>query len=320
MDEEPLQKPRRTLSYVENHHLRATSHAQSTSNTHSTNYLQLAIDNLNQLIHESEQQMLAEEQIKTNEDKNALSKIQHLQYEINHRQNSINSLSNKIEKLTFDTYEMLVRLSEAALIRHNRIIVESIEHIDRIVRKDSVAEDSSIEQLKEELTNQQEKLYLIRNQLDIDHNKSITNIGLLNEYQQKRNLLEKSKLKRQSELQNIQKNQSKFDFYLSSIFPFSLNIVDYLQKQVKLQKLRLSIEQQIRVRNEIQQLEQYVESKIYQRRDKSSEMNKINQVLDSHRDGQREINQKTVDASEQRLIKSRSFVTSKPDRKESDAM
>lgn len=47
------------------------------------------------------------------------------------------------------------------------------------------------------------------------------------------------------------------------IFPHRLVIVDdTVQKQIHVQKLRISIEQQTRVRDEMQQLERYIEPKI----------------------------------------------------------
>lgn len=322
MNEESFRKLRRKLSYSDTPVSQRISPSQSYSNTHPTNYLELAIDNLNHLINESEQQILIEEQLKTNEDSNILSKIQNLQSEINQNQNTINSLNNKIEKLSVDTYEMLAKLNEAALIRHNRLIIDSIEHIKHILHKDFITNDPYILQLKKELINQQEKLYSIRSQLDIDHNKLITNIDLLNKYQQKRNKLEQIKSKQQTDLQNIQQNESKYYFYLLSNF-ILFHIVDYLQKQLKLQKLQLSIEQQRRVRDEVQQLERYIEPKKYHRQDKLSEISEIKQDADLTRDRVREIDQKIVDTSEKLLkqqdhTKNHSFVRSKEYRKEND--
>ena len=311
MNEETFRKLRRKLSFADNPVSQRISPPQSYSNTHSTNYLQLAIDNLNHLINESEQQIAIEEQLKTNEDGNILSKIQNLQSEINQNQNTINSLNNRIEKLSIDTYEMLAKLNEAALIRHNRLIIESIEHIKYILHKDFVINDPSIIQLKKELINQQEKLYSIRSQLDIDHNKLITDINLLTKCQQKRNKLEQIKLKQQTDLQNIQQNESKFYFYLFSNF-ILFHIVDYLHKQLKLQKLQLFIEQQRRIRDEVQQLERYIEPKKYHQQDKLSVISETKQDADLTRDRVREIQQDHT--------KSRSFVRSKEYRKENDDM
>jgi DNA repair exonuclease SbcCD ATPase subunit len=219
MEEETYQKPRRKLSFIDNHHSQRPSFTQFYSNNHSSDYLQLAIYNLNQLIKQSEQQIIEEQQLITIEENNKLNKIQNLQNEINHLQTNIDSLNNEIEKLTTDTYEMLVRQSESALIRHNQLLKESIEHINHVLRKRSIANDSSLEQLKKELTNQQEKLFLIRNQLDIDHNRLATNMSLLKECQQQRNQFEQIKLKKQVDLQNIQQIQSKFLFFIQ-IFHF----------------------------------------------------------------------------------------------------
>jgi chromosome segregation ATPase len=213
MDEEIYHKARRKLSFIDKRHTHRPSFPQFYSNNHSTNYLQLAVNNLNQVIKESEQQIFDEQQSFINEE----NQIQNLQNEINHFQTNIDSLSHEIDKLTLSTFDMLARQSEGALIRHNQLLKESIEHINHILRKRSIATDSSLEQLKKDLTNQQEKLFLIRNQLDIDHNKLATNISLLKECQQQRNQLEKKKIKKQIDLQTIQ-GKSLFPFF--QIFSF----------------------------------------------------------------------------------------------------
>jgi DNA repair exonuclease SbcCD ATPase subunit len=225
MEEETYQKPRRKLSFTDHRQSQPPSFTQFYSNNHSSNYLQLAIDNLNELIKESEQQILNEQQLIINEENNKLNKIQNLQNEINHIQTNIDSLNNEIEKLTSGTYEMLVRQSQGALSRHNQVLKESIEHINHVLRKRSIVNDSSLDQLKKELINQQAKLFFIRNQLDIDHNKLTTNLSLLKECQQQRNQFEQIKLKKQVDLQNVQQIQSKFYFsffFLFSIFRFSI--------------------------------------------------------------------------------------------------
>ncbi len=213
MDEEIYHKARRKLSFIDKRHNHRPSFSQFYSSNHSTNYLQLAVNNLNQVIKESEQQIFDEQQSIINEE----NQIQNLQNEINHFQTNIDSLSHEIDKLTLSTFDMLARQSEGALIRHNQLLKESIEHINHILRKRSIATDSSLEQLKKDLTNQQEKLFLIRNQLDIDHNKLATNISLLKECQQQRNQLEKKKIKKQIDLQTIQ-GKSLFPFF--QIFSF----------------------------------------------------------------------------------------------------
>jgi len=215
MDEETYKKPRRKLSFTDNHYSQRPSFTQFYSNNHSSDYLQLAIYNIDQLIKQSQQQIIEEQQLITSEENNKLNKIQNLQNEMNHIQTSVDSLNNEIEKLTSSVYEMLVRQSEGVLIRHNQLLKETIEHINQVLRKRSIANDSSLDQLKKELVNQQEKLFLIRNQLDIDHNKLVTNMSLLKECQQQRNHFEQIKLKKQVDLQNVQQIQSKFDIFFS---------------------------------------------------------------------------------------------------------
>jgi peptidoglycan hydrolase CwlO-like protein len=77
---------------------------------------------------------------------------------------------------------------------------------------------------------------------------------------------------------------------------------DYVQKESKLQKLQSSIEQQARVRNEIQQLEQYIEPTIHHRRDQSSRINETKQEPDSTNDRLleivNEIDEEIVEADE----------------------
>lgn len=304
MEEETYRKLRRRLSFIGNHHSQQPSFTQFYSNNHSSDYLQLAIYNLNQLIKESEQEIFNEQKRIENEENIKLNKIENLQNDLNHIQINIDSLNNKIEKLTYGTYEMLFRQNEGALIRHNQLLKESIEHINHVLRKRTLINDLSFEQLKKELINQQEKLFLIRNQLDIDHNKLSTNISLLKECQQQRNQFEQTKLKKQIDMQNIQHIESKFYFIIYSIFSF-VNLVDYVQRQLKLQKLQTSIEQQARVRNEIQQLEQYLEPK--PRRDKSSEINETKEESDltKHRllEIVNEIDEETVEENERHLSK-----------------
>ena len=209
MDEAASQKTRRKLSFMDNRQSHRPSFSQFYSNNHSSNYLQLAINNLTQLIQESEGQIFEEQQSIINEENNKLNRMQNLQNDITHLQTNIDSLSHEIDKLTSSTYDMLVRQSEGALIRHNQLLKESIEHINHVLRKRSIATDASLEQLKKDLTNQQEKLFLIRNQLDIDHNKLATNISLLKECQEQRNQLEQMKSKKQGDLQHIQQVQGR---------------------------------------------------------------------------------------------------------------
>ncbi len=251
MDEKLYQKARRKLSFIENRHTHRPSFSQFYSNNHSTNHLQLAINNLNQLI----QQLIINEE----------NQIQNLQNEITHLQTNIDSLTHEIDRLTLNTFDMLARQSEGALIRHNHLLKENIEHINHVLRKRSIAADSLLEQLKKDLTNQQEKLFLIRNQLDVDHNKLATNISLLKECQQQRNQFEQKKNKKQIELQTIQQIKGKSCLFFCRMFYYLIYLGDYVQRQLRLQKLQLSIEQQVRVRNEIQQLE------TYHQRDQSSE-------------------------------------------------
>jgi len=111
-----------------------------------------------------------------------------------------------------------------------------------------------------------------------------------------------------------------FLFLVSSYFDF--NIADYVQKQLKLQKLQLSIEEQTRVRNEIQQLERYIEPKIYHQQDTSSKLNETKQELDLTKDRfleiVDEIDEEIVDASE-RHLRQHSFNKSKDNREENDS-
>ena len=55
---------------------------------------------------------------------------------------------------------------------------------------------------------------------------------------------------------------------------------DTVQKQLHLQKLQISIEQQTRVRNEIQQLERYIEPNKDRHREQSIERNEVKEELD----------------------------------------
>ena len=207
MDEATNQRARRKLSFLSSRHSQQPSFSQFYSQNHSSNYLQLAINNLTQLIKESEQQLIDEQQSIINGEKQKLNRIETLQNDISGIQNNIDSLTQEMEKLTFDTYDMLVRQSEGALIRHNQVLKESIEHINQVLRKRSIANDSSLEQLKKDLINQQEKLFLIRNQMDIDHNKLATNMSILRECQEHRSELEQNKSKKQMDLQNIRHTQ-----------------------------------------------------------------------------------------------------------------
>lgn len=210
MDGEIYQNPRRKLSFSDTHHSQYSSFTPVYSHNHSSNYLQLAINNFNQLIKESDQEIFDEQQLIINEENKKLNKIQNFQNEINHIQTNIDSLNNEIDKLTANTYDMLVKQNEGALIRHHQLLKESIEYINHVLRKRLIVNDSSLEQLKKELTNQQEKLFLIRNQLDIDHNQLTTNMSLLKECQEQRKQSEQMKLKKQVDLQNIQQIQSEF--------------------------------------------------------------------------------------------------------------
>lgn len=220
MDEATNQRTRRKLSFLSSRHSQQPSFSQFYSHNHSSNYLQLAINNLTQLIKESEQQLIDEQQSIINDEKQKLNRIETLQNDINGIQNNIDSLTQEIEKLTLDTYDMLVRQSEGALIRHNQVLKESIEHINQVLRKRSIANDSSLEQLKKDLIHQQEKLFLIRNQMDIDHNKLATNMSILRECQEQRSEFEQNKNKKQINLQNIRHTQGKSLDYSS--FPIDL--------------------------------------------------------------------------------------------------
>lgn len=271
MVEAANQRARRKLSFLSSQSSQQPTFSQFYSHNHSSNYLQLALNNLTQLIKESEQQIIDEQKSIVNDENRKLNRIQNLQNDIHHVQTSIDSLTQEIEKLTFDTYDMLVRQSETALIRHNQILRESIEHINQVLRKRSIVNDSSsLEQLRKDLSQQQEKLFLIRNQMDIDHNKLATNMSILRECQEQRNQLEHIKTKKQVELQNIQHIQGKSLVSFSLMFS-SLIVDDIVQKQLHLQKLQISIEQQTRVRNEIQQLGQSIEPRKELRREQSTE-------------------------------------------------
>ena len=219
MDEATNQRARRKLSFLSTRHSQQQpSFSQFYSHNHSSNYLQLALNNLTQLIKESEQELIDEQRSIINEQNQKFNRIEKLQNDINHVQTSIDSLTQEIEKLTFDTYDMLVRQSEGALIRHNQVLKESIEHINQVLRKRFIANDSSsLEQLRKDLTHQQEKLFLIRNQMDIDHNKLTTNMSILRECQEQRNQLEHIKTKKQVDLQNIQHIQGKFSLFSSTL-------------------------------------------------------------------------------------------------------
>jgi hypothetical protein len=100
------------------------------------------------------------------------------------------------------------------------------------------------------------------------------------------------------------------------------NIADYVKKQLKLQKLQSSIDEQERIRNEIQQLEQYIEPKTYHQRDTSSKLNETKQELDLTKDRLleivNEIDEEIVDASE-RNLRQHSFNKSKDYREENDS-
>lgn len=209
MDEATNQRARRKLSFLSFRHSQQPSFSQFYSQNHSSNYLQLAIHNLTQLIKQSEQQLIDEQQSIINDEKHKLTRIETLQTDINGIQSNIDSLSQEMDKLTFDTYDMLVRQSESALIRHNQVLKESIEHINQVLRKRSFTNDSSFDQLKKDLIHQQEKLFLIRNHMDIDHNKLTTNMSILRECQEQRNQFEQNKNKKQLNLQTIQHTQGK---------------------------------------------------------------------------------------------------------------
>ncbi len=253
MDEKIYQKARRKLSFVDNRHSHQPTFSQFYLTNHSTDHLQLATDHLNQFIQQSEQQIFDEQQSIINEE----NQIQNLQNEITHLQTNIDSLTHEIDKLTLNTFDTLARQSEGALIRHNHVLKESIEHINHILRKRTMETDSSFEHFKKDLTKQQEKLFLLRNQLDVDHNKLATNISLLKECQEQRNEYEQKKIQKQIELQTIQQTQGKsfFRFFPELLLLFDLG--DYVQRQLRLQKLQSSVEQQVRIRNEIQHLDKY---------------------------------------------------------------
>jgi peptidoglycan hydrolase CwlO-like protein len=85
---------------------------------------------------------------------------------------------------------------------------------------------------------------------------------------------------------------------------YSIFLVDYIQKQLKLQKLQSSIEQQVRVRNEIQQLQRYLEPKKYH---KPSKIYETKQELDLTKDRLLEIvnemDEETIETSGNHLQK-----------------
>ncbi|CAF0785390.1 unnamed protein product [Adineta ricciae] len=189
-------------------------------------HLQIVLDSLNHLINQSNQQIIDEKQSMSDVEQKKLDQIQVLQSEVQQIENQIASLHNETEQLTLETCSMVVRQNETALIRHNKLLKGTIEHINHILGKRSIVNDPLFDQLRKDLTSQQEKLFLIRNQLDIDHNQLTTN----------RN-------------KRIYKVFSK------------IKVDDYVQKQLKLQKLQFLIQQQTRIRNEIQQLEGYIAPK-----------------------------------------------------------
>ncbi|CAF1382824.1 unnamed protein product [Adineta ricciae] len=240
-------------------------------------HLETVLDSLNHLIDQSHQQIIDEQQSMSDVEQKKLDQMQVLQSEIQQIENQIASLHNETEQLTLETCSMVVRQNETALIRHNKLLKGTIEHINHILSKRSIVNDPLFDQLRKDLTSQQEKLFFIRNQLDIDHNQLTTNVSLLKECQEQRKQLEQIMLEKQSDLQSIQKNQD-----------------DYVQKQLKLQKLQFLIQQHTRIRNEIQQLEGYIEPK----RASPLENNRRQQDIQRNKTHFREV----VDDSDEEII------------------
>jgi len=108
-----------------------------------------------------------------------LNRIENLQNDINQIQTTIESLNRELEQLNSDTTEMLFRQNESALVRHHQLLKQSIEHINHVLRRRSNSNESLFDQLKVDLTSQQEKLFLIRNQLLI-RSKNMPCIDIIN--------------------------------------------------------------------------------------------------------------------------------------------
>ena len=179
-------------------------------------HFQIVLDSLNHLIDQSNQQIIDEKRSISNVEQKKLDQIQVLQSEVQQIENQIAALHNETEQLMLETCSMVVRQNETALIRHNKLLKETIEHINHILGKRSIANDPLFDQLRKDLTSQQEKLFFIRNQLDIDHNQLTTNVALLKECQEQRKQLEQIILEKQADLQSIQQNQGK-QFFLCSL-------------------------------------------------------------------------------------------------------
>jgi len=277
MTNETYHKARRKLSFLEHDQSQQPSFSQFYSHNHPSNYLQLSIHNLNQLIKQTEQQIYDEQQTIVYEENIRLNRIENLQNDINQIQTTIESLNRELEQLNSDTTEMLFRQNESALVRHHQLLKQSIEHINHVLRRRSNSNESLFDQLKVDLTSQQEKLFLIRNQLDIDQNKLTTKLTLIKQCQQQRNQYEQIKIKKQFELQNLQENQ-----------------VDRMRRQLRLQRLQFSIEQQTRVRNEIQQLENEFEPKS----ERLSSIDEYQQELDLTKEKTFEIDERLLKTPE----------------------
>lgn len=182
---------RRQLSYPEPSH-----------EPEAINSLQSILDTLNQLVEQSERQIAEEQQAISNEE-------YQMSRDIDQVQQRIDAVNNETEKLTLDTCALLVRCGEAVLVRHNRLLKESIDRINQVLGKRPIVEDPVFEQLRKDMRGQQEKLFLVRNQLDIDHNQLTTNINLLKDCYDQRKQLMQNRLQRQSSSSNLLKVQGR---------------------------------------------------------------------------------------------------------------